>query len=200
MTGSNNNCLSKNVVFYDTWLPLDKKYFRVLAWVTHLGGSFHGNLTDLCELMGISSQTKNRNNIKTVIQQLVDQGFLAVKQHRRDLDICLIPKGAEIPLELRGAQAILRHEYHTAHVSPEYVLKTLLWIARNNAQHNTSPVTDQMICEDLNISISTLGLAKNVLSNELHAISRRVIGELNSFGQPRTLGQSLEICAWWYGS
>lgn len=196
----NNNLLHENVVFYDTWIPLDKNCFRVLAWATYLGESFHGTLTDLCKLMGVSPQTKNRNNIETAIQQLVDQSFLAVKQHGRNYDIHLIPKGAEISLARHGVQTILQHEYSSQPVSPEAVLKTLLWIARDNAEHNTTPVTDQMICEDLDISVPTLGHAKNVLSKELNAISRRVIGEVNSSGQPRTLGQSLEICAWWYGS
>ena len=196
MTGSNNNCLSKNVVFYDTWLPLDKNNFRILAWVTYLGGSFHGNLTDLCKLFGITPQSSNREKISVAIQQLADQGFLIAKQHGRDLDICLSPKGTEISLARCWVQPILQHEYRSEPVSPEYVLKTLLWIARDNAAHNMAPVTNQMICEDLKISPSTLGLAKNVLSKELRAISRKIITEKDSSGEYLTLGQRLDVSAW----
>lgn len=195
-----NNLLPENIVFYDYWLPLDKNDFRILAWVTYLGGSFHGNLTDLCKLFGITPQSSNREKISVAIQQLADQGFLTVKKFGRELNICLIPKGAEISLARCWVQPILQHKYRLANVSPENVLKTLLWIARDNAAHNMAPVTNQMICEDLKISPSTLGLAKNVLSKELGAISRKIITEKDSSGEYLTLGQRLDVSAFWYGS
>ena len=195
-----NNLLPENIVFYDYWLPLDKNDFRILAWVTYLGGSFHGNLTDLCKLFGITPQSSNREKISVAIQQLADQGFLTVKKFGRELDICLIPKGAEISLARCWVQPILQHKYCLANVSPENVLKTLLWIARDNAAHNITPVTNQMICEDLKISPSTLGLAKNVLSKELRAISRKIITEKDSSGEYLTLGQRLDVSASWCGS
>ena len=54
-----------------------------------------------------------------------------------------------------------------------------------------------MIAADLNISVDTIGLAKNVLERDYQAIWREIIKDTLPDGSKRNVGQILSAKAWW---
>ena len=54
-----------------------------------------------------------------------------------------------------------------------------------------------MIADDLQVSVSTIGYAKNVLEYEYAAIRRRQVSEKIGDDFFRTIGQELAASAWW---
>ena len=66
----------EQITFYREWLPLDKKYFRILAMLADKG-EFRGNLSDLCRYFSINPQQRHRTQLRDAIQKLNDQGLIA---------------------------------------------------------------------------------------------------------------------------
>ena len=185
--------MEEEVIFYREWLPLDKELFRILAILADCGGSFCGNLSDLCRKLSLTPQTKNRNCLAAAIRSLEEQSFIIVNQQNRTYELRISAKSEEIHVARRWVTPILQHAYSSASVSWEAVLKTLIWITNNRL----SMVTDEMIAADLKLSISTIGDAKNVLSKELKAISREIVKVKNLNGEARNIGQELFAVAAW---
>ena len=87
----------------------------------------------------------------------------------------------------------MRHDYSSEAVAAAPVLKVFLWIAQNSQDI----VTNDMIAEDLGVSVSTVVSAKNVLEREYENITKRKISEKVGEGSFRSLGQELAASAWW---
>ena len=67
------------------------------------------------------------------------------------------------------------------------------WLPLPKAEFNVLA----MIAEDLNVSVSTVVSAKNVLEREYENITKRKISEKIGNDTFRNLGQELTAGAWW---
>ena len=182
-----------DAVFYREWLPLPKAEFNVLAMIAEQGGTFSGNYTDMCRYLGVGPQSRNRTTLKTAIESLVSQGFISCESRGRTHHLTVIPKATEIRLPRLWVQSVIQHDYSSESVAFAHVLKVFIWITLNNL----SVVTNSMIAEDLNVSVSTVVNAKNVLEREYENITKRKISEKIGNDVFRNLGQELAAGAWW---
>lgn len=180
------------ITFYREWLPLDKKEFRILAMLADKG-EYRGNLTPLCDYFSLSRQQRNRNVLRTSIEQLAASGFITYTVTGRTYSIQAIPKATAITIPREWLLRLKAHDYSSEDVAWEQVLKVLLWIYDNDEPI----VTNRTIAEDLQISVSTIGYAKNVLQYEYEAINRRKVSEKIGDNCFRTIGQELAASAWW---
>ena len=185
------------LTFFREWLPLAKSDFRILAMLAAMG-QFKGNLSDLCRYFSLAPQTKNREKLKASILRLRDAGFILHEEKGRTHQLTLVPQKLPIEFPREWYEILRQHDYTSESVACEVVMKVALWI-----QDNQLPVvTNEMIAQDLGISVSTIGSAKNVLEREYHAITRKQVSEKigeDRQGQAlyRTIGQELSSCAWW---
>ena len=182
-----------DAIFYWEWIPLPKAEFNVLAMIAEQGGSFSGNYSDMCRYLGVTPQNRNRTAQKTAIESLVSHGFISCESRGRTLTLTVIPKATEIRLPRLWVQSVIQHDYSSQSVAFAPVLKVFMWIAHNNL----SVVTNGMIAEDLNVSVSTVVSAKNVLEHEYENITKRKISEKIGNDVFRNLGQELAAGAWW---
>ena len=181
------------VIFFREWLPLPKAEFNVLTMIAEQGGSFSGNYSDMCRYLGVTPQNRNRDTIRNAVECLVLKGFISCESNGRNHALTVIPKAKEIRLPRHWVQSVIRHDYDSESVAFAHVLKVFIWIADNDLK----VVTNSMIAEELNVSISTVVSAKNVLEREYQNISKRKISEKLGEDFFRTLGQELAACAWW---
>ena len=182
----------KECIFYKEWLHLPKDQFNILAMIAASGGEFRGNLTDICNYLSITPQSRNRNRIKDSLNRLSFDGWIACNKEGRTLLLALIPKETEISLPLEWVDLVINHQYSEG-VAWANVLKLYIWIVYNNS----SISTNKEIAAELNISESTICSAKNVLTNEFEIITKKNISEKIFDGTFRTLGQIIEPSAWW---
>lgn len=185
------------MTFFREWLPLTKSDFRILAMLADKG-DFEGNLSDLCRCFSLDPQTKNRNKLKESILRLSAAGLILHKEKGRTHQLTLVPQTQSIEFPRTWYEILRQHDYTSESVSWEAVIKVALWI-----QENQLPVvTNDMIAQDLRISVGTIGSAKNVLEREYQAITRKKVSEkigedLQGQALYRTIGQELKSCAWW---
>ena len=182
-----------DIIFYWEWIPLPKAEFNVLAMIAEQGGEFTGNYSDMCRYLGVTSQNRNRTTLRNAIESLVSQGFISCESRGRTHHLTVIPKATEIRLPRRWVQSVIQHDYSSEAVAFAPVLKVFMWIVHNDL----SVVTNAMIAEDLNVSVSTVVNAKNVLEREYENITKRKISEKIGNDVFRTLGQELAAGAWW---
>lgn len=187
--------MDERIVFYREWLSLDKKEFRILAMLADQG-EFHGNLSDLCDYFSLSLQQRNRNALRASIEQLAASGFITYETEGRSYHIKVLPKETEICICRGWLRRLISHDYTSENVAWEQVVKVLLWVTDNKVV----PIQNRMIADDLNISVATIGCAKNVLQYEYGAITRRKVSEKLDDGSFRTIGQELAASAWWKDS
>ena len=182
-----------DAIFYREWLPLSKTEFNVLAMIAAQGGSFTGNYSDMCRYLSVTPQSRNRTILRNAIESLVSKGFISCESRGRTHHLTVIPKATEIRLPRAWVQSVIHHDYSSEAVAFAPVLKVFIWIAHNNL----SVVTNGMIAEDLNVSVSTVVNAKNVLEREYENITKRKISEKIGNDIFRNLGQELAAGAWW---
>ena len=182
----------KECIFYKEWLHLPKDQFNLLAMIAASGGEFHGNLTDICNYLSITPQSRNRNRIKDSLNYLSTDEWIRCNKDGRTLLLALIPKETEISLPLEWVNLVIKHQYSEG-VAWANVLKLYVWIVYNNGCISTN----KEIAAELNISESTVCSAKNVLTNEFEIITKKNISEKIFDGTFRTLGQIIEPSAWW---
>ncbi len=183
----------EEVLFYWDWLRLPKDEFRVLAMITDCGGTYCGNLSGMCNYYRISCQTRNRSKFQAAIESLTKQGLIACDRRGQTWQLSILPKAKGKSIPRKWLHTLMAHDYSSEGVAWEQVLKVYLWIA-----FNQEPViTDKMIADDLNISPSTIGKAKNVLCGEYEAITRKRISEKIGDDYYRNIGQELAAGAWW---
>ena len=184
---------SEEIIFYWEWIPLPKAEFNVLAMIAEQGGSFTGNYSDMCRYLGVTPQSRNRNTLSAAIEELTKNRFITQESRGRNHHLTVIPKATEIRLPRLWVQSVIQHDYSSEAVAFAPVLKVFIWIVHNNL----SVVTNGMIAEDLNVSVSTVVSAKNVLEREYENITKRKVSEKLGEDFFRTLGQELAAGAWW---
>ena len=182
-----------DTIFYWEWLPLPKAEFNVLAMIAEHGGSFTGNYADMCRYLTVTPQSRNNATLRSAIQSLVSQGFVSCESRGRTHHLTVIPKATEIRLPRRWVQSVIQHDYSSQPVAFAHVLKVFIWIVHNDL----SVVTNGMIAADLNVSVSTVVSAKNVLEREYQNIKKKKVSEKLGEEFFKTLGQELAAGAWW---
>lgn len=183
----------EKVVFYREWLSLPKAEFNVLTMLAEQGGSFSGNYADMMRYLNVTPQSRNRKALQAAIESLSSKGFITWESRGRTQHLKVIPKATEIELPRPWVQSVINHDYSSEAVAASPVLKVFLWIAQNRQDI----VTNDMIAEDLGVSVSTVVSAKNVLEREYENITKRKISEKVSEDTFRSLGQELAASAWW---
>lgn len=164
-----------SLTFYAEWLSLPKEQFRILAMLADTG-EFSGNLSDVCRYFSVNPQTRNRNAIRSAIEELQKQCYIKADLTGRTYRLSIIPKAEEISMPQEWAQRIIRHEYNTEAVSWEAVLKVMLWLTQNDQ----GTITNGMIAADLGVSEGTVVAAKNVLEREYKAFIKKYDYEITS--------------------
>ena len=184
----------ENVAFYREWLPLNKKEFRILAMLADFGGEYHGNLTDMCRYFSVSPQHKNREALREAIQHLTDRHYIESSVIGRTYSLRIIPKEKEIALPREWFERVRTREYSSESVSWEAVIKLLLWLIAHNPE---VMITNQQIADDLDVSVSVVVSAKNVLEKDFEAIVKQMISD--KLGEDFFIrrGQKIELSAWW---
>lgn len=182
----------EKIVFYGEWLPLPKEEFNILTMLAEQGGSFSGNLTDMCRYFGLSQQQKNRATFRSAIESLTANGYITSEVEGRTYHLKLVPKANEIKIFKRLVQSAVAHNYTSEPVSPASVIKVMLWIIRNQKP----VVTNREIAHDTKLSESTICSAKNVLQKEYEAIRKRRVSTKVGENYFITLGQELQSGAW----
>ena len=183
------------ITFFWDWIPLDKKEFRILAMLADVG-TYEGNLTALCRYFSLNPQTSTRTALRNSIDALAEQGFIRKKQRGRTyiLKAIPIPKGRTIRIKREWFVAVRDHQYHSASVSWEAIIKVLLWLT----DRSSTVFTNAEMAEDLHISVSTIGEAKKVLENDFQAIVRDYVSVKVGENLFQRIGQIVDVCAWWW--
>ena len=184
--------MTEYIVFYDDWLPLPKAEFNVLAMIAEQGGTYAGNLSDMCRYLNVTPQSRNRNQLRSAIESLISKGFLSCDTRGRTYHLNVIPRETEVKLPRLWVQSVIQHDYSSESVSFAAVLKVFAWIMQNRIK----VVTNAMIAAELGVSESTVCSAKNVLLKEYENIARKKVSQKwgDSF---RSVGQELAANAWW---
>ena len=178
--------------FYREWLALDKGEFRIMALLADKK-QYTGYLSGICRYFGTSSQTKQINKLKDNIHTLVNLGWVEYSNSGRAIHIKPIPTENRIEVPRRWVKPIMKSNSFSESVAWEQVLKVYVWIYGNHRPE----VTNDEIANDLNISVDTIGLAKNVLENDFNAIFRSIVKVTDDNGQRRNVGQILSAKIWW---
>jgi hypothetical protein len=147
----------------------------------------------MCRYLGVTPQSRNRNTLRAAIEELTQNRFISCESRGRNHHLTVIPKATEIRLPRLWVQSVIHHDYSSEAVAFAPVLKVFIWIAHNDL----SVVTNSMIAEDLNVSVSTVVNAKNVLEREYQNITKRKVSEKIGNDIFRNLGQELTAGAWW---
>lgn len=181
------------ISFYREWLPLPKAEFQILTMIAMQNGIFRGNCADICRYLSVTVQDKNRKKCQDAITTLTKQGFIQSDKRGQTYTLKIIPKATEVTLPRLWVQSVMQQDYSSESVAPVQVVKVFLWIADNKSE----VVTNQIIADELRISISTVISAKNVLEREYEIITKRKVSEKLGDDFFRTLGQELQAAAWW---
>lgn len=184
--------MTEYIVFYDDWLPLPKAEFNVLAMVAEQGGTYAGNLSDMCRYLTVTPQTRNREQLRSAIESLTSKGFLTCDTRGRTHHLKVIPRETEVRIPRLWVQSVIRHDYSSEKVAFAQVLKVFMWIMQNRMR----VVTNAMIAAELGISESTVCAAKNVLQHEYENIYKKKVSQKWGDGF-RSIGQELWASAWW---
>ena len=92
-------------------------------------------------------------------------GLILHKEKGRTHQLTLVPQTQRIEFPRTWYEILRQHDYTSESVAWEAVMKVALWI-----QDNQLPVvTNDMIAQDLRISVGTIGSAKNVLEGSCEA-------------------------------
>ena len=185
----------EEIVFYDSWLPLDKKHFRILAMLADKG-NFQGSLAQMCRNLSITSgQQKTNNALKESIEYLTSNGFISCERKGNTFKLSLLPKGEEMRISRQWAEDVLYvRGLADGKVSWEVTLKVLLWIYNHNAMEMT---TNAEIAAEVNSSESSIVDAKNVLRDRFGSIWQEIDKYKDFNGKIRNRGQFLGGVAPW---
>ena len=180
------------LTFFAEWFVLPKEQFRILAMLADVG-AFRGSLADMCRYFSVDPQTHNRNRLRAAIEELSRHDFIKATRTGNTYQMTLVPKEQEITMPAEWVTRIRRHEYNSEGVAWENVLKVQLWLMQNT---NDMVVTNEEIASAIDISVSQIVAAMNVLKNEFQAFRKDYA--YWKFGNIfRRKGQIIDMSAWW---
>jgi hypothetical protein len=185
----------EKITFFWEWLMLPKEEFNILLMLADRGGSFSGNLSDMCRYFRVDHRnSKNKVSIKNAIENLTLDGFILSQRSGYTYKLQIIPKDEKVELLRKWVDPILQADHFSESVAKAPVIKALIWISQNSY---SKVVTNDQIVPDLNISVSTFGSAKNVLEKDFHVIMRELEQVTLANGEKRNIGQRLGVPADW---
>ena len=185
----------ETVTFYWEWLRLPKDEFNILMMLADMGGSFRGNLSDMCRYFRVDpDNSKNKTPLKNAIEKLTSNGFITTQKIGYTYSLQVIPKAKKVELLRKWVDPILQADRFSESVAKAPVIKSLIWISQNSY---SKVVTNDQIVPDLNISVSSFGSAKNVLEKDFRSIMREVEHITLPNGEKRNIGQRLGVPADW---
>lgn len=180
------------LTFFAEWLILPKEQFRILVMLADVG-AFRGSLANMCGYFSVDSQTNNRNRLRAAIDELARHDFIKATRAGNTYQMMVIPKEQEITMPAEWVARIRHHEYNAEGVAWEIVLKAQLWLMQNTKD---VVVTNEEIASAIDISVSQVVAAMNVLKSEFQAF--RKSDAYWSFGDIfRRKGQIIDMSAWW---
>ena len=182
--------MEEKIIFYKEWLPFGKGEFRILTLLAQKG-SLSANLSDLCRYLSLDPQTKNRRKLQNSIETLSAAEMIKCSKSERLLNLELVPKAERIVIAREWFEELTNREYSVS-VSREAVLKVFLWITDNKGEL----FTNDMMSEDLRLSVTTLNCAKRVLSSDFDAIMRELITTKIAAGIFHRQGQIINVNQW----
>ena len=109
----------------------------------------------------------------------------------RTYHLQVIPKEKEINLPCAWVDALTSKPFSSS-ISTEAVIKVLLWLLENGA----AVFTNMELAAALNISTTTIVLAKRVLAEDFEAIIKEYVTTKVSEGVYRRDGQIVNVSAW----
>ena len=185
----------ERITFYWEWLLLPKDEFNILMMLADKRGSFRGNLSDMCRYFGVDTQnSKNKRAVRTSIESLVSKRLINCEQSGYTYNLKIIPEEKKIELLRKWVDPILQADHFSESIAKAQVIKSLIWISQNNISRI---VTNNEIVQELNMSVSTFGSAKNVLENDFHIILREIEQVTLTNGEKRNIGQRLGVPTEW---
>ena len=185
----------EKIVFFWEWLRLPKEEFNILMMLADMGGSFKGNLSEMCRYFRVDpGNSKNKIPLKNAIENLTSKGFITCQKSGYTYSLQVIPKEEKVELLRKWVDPILQADHFSESVAKAPVIKSLIWISQNSY---SKVVTNDQIVPDLNISVSTFGSAKNVLEKDFHVIMRELEQITLANGEKRNIGQRLGVPADW---
>jgi hypothetical protein len=147
----------------------------------------------MCGYFSVDPQTHNRNRFRIAIDELACHGFIQSARTGNTYLLALIPKEEEITMPAEWVARIRHHEYNAEGVAWEIVLKAQLWLMQNTKD---VVVTNVEIASAIDISVSQVVAAMNVLKNEFQAFRKDYA--YWKFGDTfRRKGQIIDMSAWW---
>lgn len=185
--------LNNQITFYAEWLPLEKRDFRILAMLADIG-EFKGNLSSICRYLNIDPQTKSITKIRNSICFLTEYNYIKSILSGRTYTLTLLPKEEPITIKRNYYAEIKKHNYSSASVSWEVLLKVYLWLYIHNSE---DVFTNEEIAHDLGVGESTITNATKVLDKDFQAITKEIVAEKIRENCFRRKGQIVEVCAWW---
>ena len=124
------------VVFDWDWLLLGKPQIEMLSQILLNGGTFAGNLSDLCRMLGNKNPShKTRNKRKATIKALIEAGAIQYSDKtatKFDITICEPKEETKVGIDRSLLEGIMRHEY-TRSVAKEQVLRVYLWLKQQGS-------------------------------------------------------------------
>ena len=185
----------ERITFYWEWLLLPKEEFNILMMLADKGGSFSGNLSDMCRYFRVDPQnSKNKRSLKNAIERLTSEGLITCQKSGYTYRLQIVPKEKEVALLRKWVAPILQAEQFSQSVAKAQVIKSLIWISQNS--YSKIVINDEIVPE-LNMSVSTFGSAKNVLEKDFHVILREIEQITLANGDKRNIGQRLGVPAEW---
>ena len=180
----------KKIIFYYSWLSLDKSELKILTMVAEMG-SFSGSLTDICRWLSISPDTRNRNQIKTSLTNLSENDYISYSRSGNTHAISIVPKEGQIDIPDFTLEKLKTVKHPGISIDWINLLKLYLFIQ----YHSTIVTTYTGISEVLNISETTLGNAKAVLEKNFNEIAVDKIKKKQADGSYWVVGQEFSMGA-----
>lgn len=128
---------------YEDWLTVENYQFKILIMCAVLAENhlaYRGKLKDMCEFLGVSSQTTNRNKIKAAIEALAAKGDIKYIQDGYTWTLTLSVKKEKTPkiIKLKNAWVKLIQAYEAENsndsVDWEHILKVLVFLCADKKE------------------------------------------------------------------
>lgn len=185
----------ESYTYYYEWLYLKKEEFMILDLLAE-SNKFVGNLSDLIRKFHLAPTNRLRRKFKNAIDGLKSIDYLRVDKSGRTytLELASTENLTSITVECKWINLKrLRIGKFSENVHWVNVLKTFLYL--NFTKNNI--FTNQEIADHLNISTTTVNLAKKVLTKDFNTlrIDYQYRPKKNPKDEPRCMGQKADFNA-----
>lgn len=187
---------------YGEWLTVKNYEFKILVMVACLAENhlaFRGKLKDMCEFLGVSNQTNNRNNIQEAIKLLEAKGDIKVLKEGYTWTITLSNKAwnkAKVK-KIKNAWVMAIRDYKPVDkddsISWENILKVLVYLCADKREVKrydeigkalgiAEKTVKKAVKALVNIEFSDLSVNKKLAWFKLNDNDFRVIGNKYEVG------------------